>query len=125
MAKEKAGAEDHAGTGKKDTNPALPEDGGTAAAATAELPFSDMIARWLDDGDKLHERAHEPNEFSTEVGGHDGRVRAFVENARAQAHRHRRVIGGAALLIVIVSVAAFRRANVGRGEPGAMVSVDS
>src|SRR2546430_9812873 len=112
MAKEKAGAEDHAGTGQKDTNPALPEDNGAAAAATAEVPFSDMIARWLDDGDKLHERAHEPNEFTVEVGGHEGRVRAFVENARAQAHRHRRMISGAALLVVIMSVVAFRRANV-------------
>src|SRR3954469_7906100 len=122
MAKKKAGAKDQAKTGQKDTNRALPEDSSAAAAATAELPFSDMIARWLDDGDKLHERAHEPNELTGEVAEHQGRIRTFVENARAQAHRHRRVISGAALLVVIMSVVAFRRANVGRRD---IVSVDS
>ena len=125
MAKEKAGAEDHARTGGNDTGPARPDDGGAAAAAAAELPFSDMIARWLDDGDKLHERVHEPNEFASEIGGHEGRVRAFVENARAQAHRHRRVIGGAELLVVIVSVISFRQAHVGHPRSGDLVSVDS
>ena len=37
-------------------------------------------------------------EFSAEVAGHQGRLHLFVENARAQAHRHRRLLGGAALL---------------------------
>ncbi len=121
MAKEKVA--ERAGE-NDDANPALPEDGGAAAAASAEHPFSDMIARWLDDGDKLHERVHEPNEFAVEVAGHEDRVRAFVDNARAHAQRHRRVIGGAALLVVIVSVVAFRRAHHAGGN-GAMVSVDS
>ena len=111
--------------GENDANPALPEDDGTATVAGAELPFSDMIARWLDDGDKLHERVHEPNELAAEVGGHEGRVRAFVENARAHAQRHRRVIGAAALLLVIVSVVAFRRAHLAGAGRGGMVSVES
>jgi len=59
MAKKKTGAEVHAGTGGNDTGPALPEDSGAATSAAAELPFSDMIARWLDDGDKLHECVQE------------------------------------------------------------------
>jgi hypothetical protein len=122
MAKKKAR---HGRAGKNDANPALPEDGGAAAAASAELPFSDMIARWLDDGDKLHERVHEPSEFTTEVAGHEGRVRIFIENARTHARRHRRVISGAALLAVIVSLVAFRRAHLGDARGGEMVSVES
>ena len=53
---------------RKEQDPALPEEVGskvTAATASApqrrrdrqraELPFSEMISRWLDDGDRLHE----------------------------------------------------------------------
>jgi hypothetical protein len=75
----------------------------------AESPFSEMISRWLDDGDRLHESTSAGG-FSAELADHPGRVRAFITQARARVHHHRRALGGAALLTVIMVVFAFHLA---------------
>jgi len=67
-----------------------------------------MISRWLDDGDRLHEAAPGAHEPGGEVAAHPGRWRAFLDEARARGHRHRRLVAGAALLGVVLLVVAFR-----------------
>jgi hypothetical protein len=81
---------------------------GLGPEAIAELPFSEMISRWLDAGDRMHESVPAAGEPGADVAAHPGRLSAFIDEARARAHRHRRMVAGAGLLAVVLLVVAFR-----------------
>jgi hypothetical protein len=95
-------------------------EGGGSTAAAAELPFSDMISRWLDDGERLHERAVS-DDFGTDFAPEGGRVAAFVDGARTFLHRHRTLLSGIGVLAAIVIWVAFRHTRAVNNAPSAVV----
>jgi tetratricopeptide (TPR) repeat protein len=94
-------------------------------AGAAERPFSEMISRWLDEGDRIHEKVPAIGDLGVEfTGANEGRLRSLIAAGRSGALRHRGLIAAAALLSLIVAGVSFAgaRRDRRRAPPVAVVA---
>jgi len=87
----------------------MEESAGAISEGVAEAPFSELISRWLDEGDRLNESAAATG--SVPASRIDGRLLQTLSGLRELADRHRLfVLAGVGLLPLALLVATHRAA---------------
>src|SRR6185369_15078256 len=95
-----------------------------APPAAGDEPFSELIARWLDDGDRMTDAAHAAHAMETGAGAAGGapgaaaRLAALLAPLRSERARYRTLLGGAA--IVALALVAIVHREAGRARPAAV-----